>query len=464
MKRKIFIILFLFFSAGIFFFSEQVGKETLGTCFKVFFAFVGNQSELPYISRERLASLIVNQEKEIFLPFFEEKRQEMLLKKIDFLEINLSEMRARIYKNGLLIKDVSILAKGDAQNWGGAAVGLYEILRGFVNAYSIVSEVYMPWSLHFYGKYYLHGEPYYPGGQPLISKYSGGCLRLSNDDAKDIFELTEKSMPVLVIDKPRDDHQYQKEATTDFPELSAKSYLVADLDSGYVFSQKNIEEQLPIASLTKLMTAVVVSENVDLTKTISVQEPMLEAYGSTNGLEAGKRFSVVELFYPLLIESSNDAAEALSHFLGRDRTIRMMNEKAKAMMMEQTEFVCPSGYDPGNISTAKDLFYLARYIFNNRPPLLEITKGKEVRSFGEIGFDIENMWNKNIFINDPTFVGGKTGFIISSRYTNLFIFHLTAEDEVDRNVVIILLGSENQELDTQKAYIWLLENYFQGSE
>jgi len=246
----------------------------------------------------------------------------------------------------------------------------------------------------------------------------------------------------------------------EFPEISAQSYLVADLDSGYVFTEKNSQKELPVACLTKLMTAAVVAENIDLKKPIFVEEKMLEAYGSTEGLEAGKFFRIVELFYPLLIESSNDAAEVLSHFLGREKTIRLMNEKAKAILMEHTKFVDPSGFDAENISTAQDLFYLARYLLNNRPPILEITKGKTVSSFGEISFKIEDLWNKNIFINDSTFVGGKTGFIKASKYTAIFIFRFTGHDGSKRNIAIILLGSENNEVDTQKAYIWLQENYF----
>ena len=136
----------------------------------------------------------------------------------------------------------------------------------------------------------------------------------------------------------------------------------------------------------------------------------------------------MELFYPLLIESSNDVAEALSYFLGREKTIKLMNEKAKFILMKQTEFTDPSGFDPGNVSTARDLFYLIRYIFNNRPPILEITKGNKVRSFGDIGFDIEKFWNKNVFIDDPTFVGGKTGFIKESKSTAVFIFRLSDQD------------------------------------
>jgi D-alanyl-D-alanine carboxypeptidase len=230
---------------------------------------------------------------------------------------------------------------------------------------------------------------------------------------------------------------------------------VADLDSGFVFSEKDSQKQFPIASITKLMTAIVVSENVDLRKSILVEKKMLEAYGSTKGLEAGKSFRVVELFYPLLIESSNDAAEVLSYFLGREKTIKLMNEKAKAILMEKTNFTDPSGFDLKNISTAQDLFYLGRYVLNTRPLLLEIGKGKEVKSFGQIKFDIKNLWNKNVFINDPNFVGGKTGYLKESGQTAIFIFRLG-----ERNILISLLDSENTESDTQKIYKWLQENYF----
>ncbi len=399
-------------------------------------------------------------ENPIYLKLFEEVREQLISKKTDFLEVNLAEMKIGLYKNGLMTKEVSILTKGDPQNWGGSAVGIYKVISGNELSFSVISNVYMPYALRYYGKYYLHGEPYYPGGGQLDSSISGGCLRLSDQDAKLIYELTELDMPVLVIDKEKDHYEYSKQKLSESPEISAQSYLVADLDSGYVFAEKDFQKRLPVASLTKLMTAIVITENMDLRKSILVKEKMLEAYGSTEGLESGKWFRVVELFYPLLIESSNDAAEALSYFLGREKTIKLMNEKAEAIFMEQTEFVDPSGFAPENVSTARDLFYLVRYLLNNRPPILEITKGKEVLSFGEVDFEIEELWNKNVFIDDPTFVGGKTGFIKASRYTAVFIFRFTTQDGTERNIAIILLGSENNETDTQKIYKWLQENYF----
>ena len=396
----------------------------------------------------------------VSLKLFEEVREQLISKKTDFLEINLAKMKIRLYKNGLITKEISILTKGDVQNWGGSPAGIYRVVSGNELSFSAIANVYMPYALRYYGKYYLHGEPYYLGGEQLNSLISGGCLRLNNQDAKLIYELTELDMPILVIDKENDYYEYSKPELSKLPEISAQSYLVADLDSGYIFTEKDSQKQLPVASLTKLMTAIVVAENINLRKPILVEEKMLEAYGSTEGLESGKWFRVVELFYPLLIESSNDVAEVLSYFLGKEKTIKLMNEKAEAILMEQTKFVDPSGFAPENISTARDLFYLARYLLNNRPPILEITKGKEVLSFGEIDFEIEDLWNKNIFINDPTFIGGKTGFIKASKNTAVFLFRFTTQDGTERNVVITLLGSENNEVDTQKIYKWLQENYF----
>ncbi len=414
------------------------------------------------VSEETNASS--SKETENFIPYYLEDfskiKDDFLLTQTDFLEINLEQMEMRLYKKGSVEKEAKILLKGDPQDWGGTAAGLYEIEAGYTSSFSVVANVYLPYALKFYGKYYIHGEPYYPGGGKFVSGNSGGCLRIKDEDAKDIYEMTEIAMPVLVIDKLNDAYQYATSTPTPFPQLSATSCLVADLDSGFVLAEKEPKKQLQIASLTKLMTAVVVAENVDLRKSILITEKMLAAYGATKGLAKGKRFRVVELFYPLLIESSNDAAEALSYFLGRANTLKLMQEKAKAILMQNTLFADPSGYNPKNISTAQDLFYLARYILNNRPPLLEITKGNKVDSFGSIDFDLEELWNKNIFINDETFVGGKTGFIKTSRDTALFIFRLKDKDAKERNIAIILLGSQNSKLDTQRIYIWLQKNYF----
>lgn len=445
------VILAFLVGVGIFVYGQDVEKEMASIYY-----------DIEFVDVELLRQSLSSKDEPVILDSFEDIAEDFISNKTNFLQVDLSEMKVSLYKMGLLIKEVPIVTKGKVDNWGGSAVGLYRILSGNKASYSNTSDVYMPYALHYYGKYYIHGIPYYPGGAKLDSTFSGGCLRLNDEDAKDIYKTADLSMPVLVIDKKKDYYDYLKEDLTEFPELSAQSYLIADLDSGYVLAEKESSKQLPIASLTKLMTALVIAENVNLERSVLITQKMLDdGYGTTEELELGKRFRIVELFYPLLIESSNDVAEALTYFLGREKTIRLMNEKAINILMKQTRFTDPSGFDVGNVSTARDLFNLSRYIFNNRSPILDITKRKKVLSFGgNISFDIDKLWNKNVFIIDPTFIGGKTGFTKESKNTAVFLFKFHDEEGTERNLAFILLKAGNIKTDTQKTYIWLLKNYF----
>ena len=393
----------------------------------------------------------------VYLKTIPDLKKDYILAKKDFLEINLDQMEVRVYQEGKVSKQVEIYRKGDVDSWGGTAAGTYDILRKIRTAWSGVSEVYMPYAVHFYGKYYIHGQSYYPNGNKLVSSVSGGCLRLLDQDAKEIYELVDKGMTVLVIDKENSRYEYQ--LSEELPEVLAQSWLAADLDSGFVFGAKNPTEQYSIASLTKLMTSLVMVERVSLDKSIYASKAMLEAYGSTEKLTADSRYGLVELLYPFLIESSNDAGEILASYLGRGNTIKLMNEKAEAILMENTNFTDPTGFDRDNVSTGQDLFQLARYVFNNRPPILAISRGESVPSFGANRFKDEDLWNKNIFASDPNFVGGKTGYLPEIKNNGLFIFRFLNEDKEERNVAIIILNSENCKSDTQKIYRWLGEEY-----
>ena len=423
--------------------------------------FVETKSNQTILSADTLQGL---KQKEIKLKqlkdFGFEKRQEFISKKTDFLEINLSEMKAQIYKNGALEKELPILAKGDPEFWGGVPSGLYKVISGHKTAFSNIAHVYMPWSINFYGKYYIHGEPYYSNGQSTEFNYTGGCVRFSNEDAEYIYNAAEIEMPVLIIDKlTKVGPSLANEGPTFvISEISAESYLIADLDNYYILAEKNPEKIMPIASLTKLMTAIAAIENNDLRKSIWVTKEMLKAYGSTPGLEAGKKYNLVELIHPLLIQSSNDAAEILTRFSGREKTMRLMNEKTKMIGMENTFYDDPSGLSEKNVSTAQDLFYLSQYIFNTRPPLLKISKGETIEDFGTVHF--EDLHNKNIFPESKDFLGGKTGFIIESKYTGIFIFELPLPDNTSHNIIIVLLKSDDLKDDVQKILTWWFEKNY----
>ena len=161
---------------------------------------------------------------QIYLKIIPDIKSDLISQKIDFIEINLSEMKARLYKSGGVSLEFPILAKGDLNSWGGTASGLYSVLSKTKVSWSGAADVYMPYAIHFYGKYYIHGEPYYPDGTKMISDFSGGCVRLSDQDIKKLYSSVKKGMSVLVIDKEKDNYQYPLEGLTDLPEIDAKAF------------------------------------------------------------------------------------------------------------------------------------------------------------------------------------------------------------------------------------------------
>ncbi len=397
------------------------------------------------------------------IPLWEDLKKKMIINEYDFVEIDMEERKTRIYKNGNLEDEFLIQAIGNPLNWGGTPVGVYDVLGKYGSAFSNSVEAHMPYAIQFYGKYFIHGEPYYSGGQRIISTYSGGCIRYSNENARKIFDFIKDDTLIFIVDKKRDDFDYNKINPPALPDVSAESFFVADMDSGTVLLEKNSNKKMPIASITKLMNAVVVSENIGLNRSILVTDEMLEYYnnyGETPEIKTGVRYQLIELLYPLLSRSSNQSAEILSRFLGKEKTIEMMNDKAKSIKMRKTSFADTSGLSSDNISTANDLFYLGRYLFNNFKPILSITKSKRAPKIQYLRFNLNELENRNIFIYDPEFMGGKTGFTNYSKNTALFIFKIPYSENINRNIVIILLKSEGLKKDTQAIYSWLLKTYF----
>ncbi len=395
-----------------------------------------------------------------YLPLLDSVRNKMIYSGNDFIEVNLENMSTRIYAKGMLKEEVPIATRGNSELWGGTPSGLYQVLSMHRVGLSILNKAYVPYAIKYYGNYFLYGVPYYENGERISANFSGGSLNYSDSNASTIFNYSHEGMPILVIDKERDNFEYKGiDNFTSFPELSSQSFLIADIDSGLVLADNNSDLRLSIASITKLMTAVVVSENVSLNRSVTITSEMMEAYGHTPGLKIGDRFQQIELLYPLLCRSSNQIAEAMTGFMGRQETIKSMNQKAEFLMMNSTEFSDPSGLDSGNISTAKDLFYLARYIYYNRNPLYSISKGQTVNPLQSHKFDLEELGNKNVFIHDQTFIGGKTGFTNAAGQTGVFVFRMNY-DGSERNIAMIFLKSRSVRTDTQRTYGWLLDNNF----
>jgi len=236
--------------------------------------------------------------------------------------------------------------------------------------------------------------------------------------------------------------------------VTAKGYYVADLKTGERIMAKNSTEAFPIASISKLMTAVIAYEKMDLQQVVVVSRDSYNTYGAQGELLPGERIKLGDLLYPLLMESSNDGAEVIAESYGRENFISEMNKKAALLGMTDTYYEDPSGLNPKNVSSSEDLFKLLKYIKEKAPVLYDMTR---VREFAIL----KHKWfNQNRFLNTEYFTGGKNGYIDESRWTTASTFDITLAKGGKRSIAIVLLKSENREGDAQKLIKFMQKNVF----
>ncbi len=151
-------------------------------------------------------------------------------------------------------------------------------------------------------------------------------------------------------------------------ELSARSAIVICGDTGEILYSHNSQEQLPMASTTKIMTALLLCEYGDLNREITVTPEMVRVEGSSMGLLAGDTVSLRALLYGILLASGNDAANTAAFVMAGsvENFAEQMNKKAVQLGLKNTHFVTPSGLDAeGHYTTALDLAMLARAAMQN---------------------------------------------------------------------------------------------------
>lgn len=167
------------------------------------------------------------------------------------------------------------------------------------------------------------------------------------------------------------------------PSVSAQSAIVMDASSGRILFEKNAFQKRPMASTTKIMTAIVALENGNLNDIITVSPKAARIEGSSIWLAENETLTLEDALYGLLMKSGNDAATAIAEHIGGgsvDNFAAMMNAKAKEIGAVNTSFKNPHGLDAnGHYTTAYDLALIARYGLTNIPKFAEIVKTKETK-------------------------------------------------------------------------------------
>lgn len=228
--------------------------------------------------------------------------------------------------------------------------------------------------------------------------------------------------------------------------VTAPVYLVGNVLTGTVYLEKGGSRVLPVASMSKLVTAIAATDALSRASTTEVTADEAALPGDGSNLRAGERFTVGELLYPLLLDSSNIAAEAIASTSDRARFLDLMNGYAWEVGMPHTYFADPSGLNPHNTATAEDFFALARYLYKFRPDILALTTtgSSSVATTTDHGSHVFESIHP--FIKDPRFIGGKTGRTPEAGETMLTVLKIKGMP-----VAFIVLGSDfgEREQDTR---------------
>lgn len=392
---------------------------------------------------------------------FQAEKERLVATQGSFIEVNLKDMKIALYENGIPKEEYPVKAKGKEGSWWETTTGIYSVGAKAVNHFSSISKVWMPYGIQFYGNFFIHGWPYYSDGTPLQSSSSGGCIRLATSDAEKIFRFAKYGMPILVFEEKPKRSLYEALRLNDgaggMPNVSAKAAIVADLDTGEILLDKDIDRILPLGALTKSMTALTASEVVNLERMITAQSYMLARKESDNFLSVGKQYRGFDLLYPLLMQSSNDAAMVIGGFLGESGTITQMNKKAIALGMTNTLFNDLTGESEKNISTLRDLSRLAQYITDKRSFIFGVSIGTNYPEQKNIAF--KSISNYNPFVDDARLVGVIGGRTDAVGFTVLTVWRFTKDNKTPRNILIGILGSDNANGDIMEIRSWFEKGF-----
>ncbi len=233
---------------------------------------------------------------------------------------------------------------------------------------------------------------------------------------------------------------------TGIPGVTASAYLVGNIKIGKIYLEKNATRVLPVASMSKLVTAFVATDLFTATTTVTITDDALRAPPDGSNLQVGEKYELQEILEPLLLNSSNVAAESIASTSDRVAFMAMMRSYAWEVGMPHSYFADPSGVSSRNVASAEDLFGLAKYLVDYRPDILALTRTAS-SSFATTTEHGSHMINStHPFVQNPSFVGGKTGRTTAAGETMLTIMNIN-----DQLIAFIILGAQigSRESDTK---------------
>lgn len=244
---------------------------------------------------------------------------------------------------------------------------------------------------------------------------------------------------------------------TKLPEVNSRAAVVIDRNSNTILFGKNEKTKRKMASTTKIMTSIIVIENCNLNDVVEVSKKSAGTGGSRLGLKTGDKITVHDLLYGLMLCSGNDAAVALSEYVGGsvEGFAVLMNNKAKELGLENTHFETPHGLDKDNhYTTAYELALLSNYALNNKTfSTIVGTKNYTVNINGHS----KNLLNTNELLGNLNGVYGiKTGF---TNGANRCLVTACKRENLD--IICVVLGADTKNFRTKDS-VKLIEYVFKN--
>lgn len=236
----------------------------------------------------------------------------------------------------------------------------------------------------------------------------------------------------------------------DHLQITAQAAYFVDADSGEVLYQKNPHLKLPIASLVKIMTTIVVLDNKSLGDQITVTPQASSMEPDRMGLQEGETLTIQELLYGIFLVSGNDAAEALAQGVldSREDFLEAMNNKALQLGMKETLFINPSGLeedDKEQYSTAFDIALMSRYAIKQFPSLVTISSTYHYSLPASVTHQQYELYSGiNLLTTYPGVLGFKTGYTPKAGLTLV-----TLAQKEGHQIIGVLLNSQDRRAEAR---------------
>lgn len=383
------------------------------------------------------------------------KREALIWEGRDFLFVDIDRGMVMRYEAGVAQGEYPIPSSGGGEGFFEVPRGLFAIQGKAERHASQLGRRSFAWVTYLFGNYFIRATD----GKP------GGGITLHPSHARDIFVHAVEGMPALVSrrDTPEDiafSYVRKNNLPHRVPEVTAAAALAADLQTGEALFEKNARDAYPTASLTKLMTAVVATEDMEPDALLTVTDEALAAYGDSGGLVRSETFRAADLLYGLILPSSNDAAAVYQ--LSLPDFLRRINAKANVLGMGRTSFEDASGLSGNNVTSANDLFALLRYINERHPDLLALSREPSVIR-QSVNKKKQHVWtNVNWPRGDARYLGGKAGFTDDSLQTMAGVWSVRVSEYGGRKIAVILLGSRNRIRDVRAVIGYLEQDFVYG--